>query len=1009
MTTQFATMNWFDTKAISSLLKEAQKQIDKALDIKDDEEEASSSSSSAKASPKVPAKGLLMDDSTAGANWNEKQTPDTPITVSPTVQSTIPISNDSSESLEMLTPSSELISPQSSSSHTLHGASDSVELVSAYDTSKGISQIDSLINTPTTPESIELVTDNTDSAIESISPIDDPSTIDTELPVTVKQGNLPITTPPSRSGLRLNIASVDETDELPKQQNIRVMNESNDSDKTIVSTTDVSMDMCDIRTTSGSTTSFEEICPAIRTYHQIELTDSSAGASRDVSNSRNSSKHNGDSADEVETGTSSDIEVISSPSTNCSAYRESPMKQGASDKTSDSMVIIKKGHFREPSDLSIQSTTSEDSHFSSQSETEKLLKRINELSELLEQRENKMLEMGRRNSELVEANADMQARLDARLNDPLELTNVTEEYTQRLSALEKKFQQTIREKEAFRKELAAMKQEFVSKVSKDELERMIGEKDGLISELRMEGEKLSKQILNLNNIIKKLRAKEKENDAQTKSHKEQISGLTDETERLKKSLSAKENVERSQIEAVHKLSSECKKLEEENSKIKSQNEDLTQKFETLKASFDAAKKELLDLKKENKEMSRKITDFNAIQSEKQEAQCQNQQMSDVITELKRKWKQSEEQQAQAMITLRQENTNLLRQLEEAEFRLQEQTEAYSVATVPLMKQIETLRGQLSNRTMQHEKREQELSVKLEEAEMQIKQLSNSETQYKENVLNLKSQTVTLETRLADAMHQVEEANVQLQAQKIELERNLTTHRLEMEKSARNEKEFGEKIKELERKLAETEEKLKKRRQLHIQTTLPQDDEEEEDERTYTNEPRSSSKTNNDTFSEKRSSSPTLSLSISMADSFTWQPDDLDCISQSGGPGALNPLYGSSVHHQTSLMENLQATIRQKDGEISQLQREIKQLVTERQFLSEEVAKLSLELENIKENIKNNEDGERQHAELQQQYNALLQMYGEKIEETEELKLDLVEVKEMYKSQLEELLQAQKSA
>lgn len=130
------------------------------------------------------------------------------------------------------------------------------------------------------------------------------------------------------------------------------------------------------------------------------------------------------------------------------------------------------------------------------------------------------------------------------------------------------------------------------------------------------------------------------------------------------------------------------------------------------------------------------------------------------------------------------------------------------------------------------------------------------------------------------------------------------------------------------------------------------------------------------------------------------------------------------------MESLQTTIRQKDGEISQLQHEIKQLITERQFLSEEVAKLSVELENVrnflfkirlfyhsrlffyrfqvKENIKTNEDGERQFTELQKQYNALLQMYGEKIEETEELKLDLCDVKQMYKTQLEELLQAQNS-
>ena len=33
------------------------------------------------------------------------------------------------------------------------------------------------------------------------------------------------------------------------------------------------------------------------------------------------------------------------------------------------------------------------------------------------------------------------------------------------------------------------------------------------------------------------------------------------------------------------------------------------------------------------------------------------------------------------------------------------------------------------------------------------------------------------------------------------------------------------------------------------------------------------------------------------------------------------------------------------------------------------------------------------------YNALLQMYGEKVEEADELKMDLHDVKEMYKAQV----------
>lgn len=46
-------------------------------------------------------------------------------------------------------------------------------------------------------------------------------------------------------------------------------------------------------------------------------------------------------------------------------------------------------------------------------------------------------------------------------------------------------------------------------------------------------------------------------------------------------------------------------------------------------------------------------------------------------------------------------------------------------------------------------------------------------------------------------------------------------------------------------------------------------------------------------------------------------------------------------------------------------------------------------------------------DLEQRHNTILQMYGEKAEEAEELRLDLEDVKSMYKTQIDELLQNQK--
>lgn len=64
-----------------------------------------------------------------------------------------------------------------------------------------------------------------------------------------------------------------------------------------------------------------------------------------------------------------------------------------------------------------------------------------------------------------------------------------------------------------------LKIEAATRLSSQELSTLNAEKDEIIKELREEGEKLSKQQLQHSNIIKKLRVKEKENDALVKSQK----------------------------------------------------------------------------------------------------------------------------------------------------------------------------------------------------------------------------------------------------------------------------------------------------------------------------------------------------------------------------------------------------------------------------------------------------------------------------------------------------------
>ena len=63
------------------------------------------------------------------------------------------------------------------------------------------------------------------------------------------------------------------------------------------------------------------------------------------------------------------------------------------------------------------------------------------------------------------------------------------------------------------------KAEVASRRNNADVMREIEEKDIIISELRREGEKLSKQQLTYSNTIKKLRAKEKDSDSLIKDQK----------------------------------------------------------------------------------------------------------------------------------------------------------------------------------------------------------------------------------------------------------------------------------------------------------------------------------------------------------------------------------------------------------------------------------------------------------------------------------------------------------
>lgn len=71
-------------------------------------------------------------------------------------------------------------------------------------------------------------------------------------------------------------------------------------------------------------------------------------------------------------------------------------------------------------------------------------------------------------------------------------------------------------------------------------------------------------------------------------HRQQIADLSQETERLKRSLAAREDVERSQIEAVDRLTAQVRRHQNEVSSLTAQLAEAAAAKEKLQTALDAA-------------------------------------------------------------------------------------------------------------------------------------------------------------------------------------------------------------------------------------------------------------------------------------------------------------------------------------------------------------------------------------------------------------------------------------
>ncbi|XP_072732533.1 TATA element modulatory factor isoform X2 [Ciconia boyciana] len=590
---------------------------------------------------------------------------------------------------------------------------------------------------------------------------------------------------------------------------------------------------------------------------------------------------------------------------------------------------------------------------------------------------------------------------------------VKEETEPRQDAVEKLLEEDT-EKQELKKEVKTVKEELATRLNTNETAELLKEKEEQIKGLMEEGEKLSKQQLHNSNIIKKLRAKEKERENTNTKQNKKIKELEEELQHLKQVLDGKEDLEKQHRDSIKQLNSVVERQEKDLAKLQAEVEDLEERNRSVQAALDSAYKELADLHKANatkdseaqeaalsREMKAKEELGLALEKAQDEARQQQEALAIQVADLRLALQRAEQQAARKEDYLRQEIGELQQRLQEAESRNQELSQSVTSATRPLLRQIENLQATLGAQTSAWEKLEKNLSDRLGESQTLLAAAAERERAATEELLSNKIQMSSTESQNS----LLRQENTRLQAQ-LEVERN------RLKKMENENSRYEVELEGLKDEYAKTLEDAKKEKTLlATQLEMEKMKVEQERKKAIFVQEAAKEKDRKSFTVETVSSTPTMSRSSSISGvdmaglqtSFLSQDDPHD---HSFGPIATS---GSNLYDAirmgagSSIIENLQSQLKLREGEISHLQLEIGNLEKTRSIMAEELVKLTNQNDELEEKVKEIPKLRAQLKDLDQRYNTILQMYGEKAEEAEELRLDLEDVKSMYKTQIDELL------
>ncbi|EHB01118.1 TATA element modulatory factor [Heterocephalus glaber] len=252
-----------------------------------------------------------------------------------------------------------------------------------------------------------------------------------------------------------------------------------------------------------------------------------------------------------------------------------------------------------------------------------------------------------------------------------------------------------------------------------------------------------------------------------------------ERDAAKKVLDGKEEVEKQHRENIKKLNSVVDRQEKDLGRLQIDMDELEEKNRSIQAALDSAYKELTDLHKASaakdseaqeaalsREMKAKEELSAAVEKAQEEARQQQETLAIQVGDLRLALQRAEQAAARKEDYLRHEISELQQRLQEAENRNQELSQSVSSTTRPLLRQIENLQATLGSQTSSWEKLEKNLSDRLGESQTLLAAAVERERAATEELLANKIQMSSMESQNS----LLRQENSRLQAQ-LESEKN----------------------------------------------------------------------------------------------------------------------------------------------------------------------------------------------------------------------------------------------